>query len=56
MDSTRIANLFEKINNIKVEIAKSGEEAMALWQENSYNSIILDYMLPDISAIELVKN
>ena len=55
IDSSQIARIFAGIQEIVITTAVSGKEALDLWQEQSYDTIILDYMLPDISVTELVK-
>lgn len=41
---------------IKCDVAGSGEEAKKKIGESQYNIFILDWMLPDIDAVELAKN
>ena len=55
IDSTRIANLFKDITHIEIEIAKSGDDALEKWQDQTFDVIVLDYMLHDTSAVDLVK-
>lgn len=37
------------------DLAKDGEQALKLYQENHYHMIILDIGLPDINGIEVCK-
>jgi HAMP domain-containing protein/signal transduction histidine kinase/CheY-like chemotaxis protein len=55
IDSSRIAQLFSDDTNINVTIAHTGKEAISLTQEKSFDCIILDYMLPDISITDLMN-
>ncbi|CAN2255430.1 response regulator transcription factor [Bacillus vallismortis] len=38
-----------------VDVAKDGEEALALFEQNTYNLIILDLMMPKIDGIEVCR-
>lgn len=44
-----------KLENYKVEWAKTGERALSLWKEWCPDLIILDLMLPDIDGIDILK-
>jgi CheY-like chemotaxis protein len=55
MDSSRIAGLFHKVENLKVTIASTGKTAIKEWKKKSFDCIILDYKLPDTTVSELVK-
>jgi len=41
--------------NFRVDIAKDGEEGLYLSSNNAYDVLIVDWMLPKISGIELIK-
>jgi HAMP domain-containing protein/signal transduction histidine kinase/CheY-like chemotaxis protein len=41
--------------NVKITLADTGKKAVQLLQKKTYDSIILDYMLPDMSGTELIK-
>ncbi|MGL1936089.1 MAG: response regulator [Fibrobacterales bacterium] len=41
--------------DVEIDIAKNGMEGLQKIQANSYDSIILDLMLPDITGLELLK-
>ncbi|HZK30894.1 MAG TPA: response regulator [Methanoregula sp.] len=45
----------ERSGEMRVHTAQSAAEALKILQENSFDAIILDYSLPDISGIELLK-
>jgi DNA-binding response OmpR family regulator len=57
-DDKKIANYskegFEEEDFI-VDIALSGEDALSLIKSNTYNAIILDWMLPGIDGLEVCK-
>ena len=44
-----------KQQGFRVDIAKDGEEGLYLAQNNKYDVIIVDWMLPKISGIDLIK-
>ena len=44
-----------KRQGFRVDIAKDGEEGLYLAQNNKYDVIIVDWMLPKISGIEVIK-
>ncbi len=54
LDSSQIAKILVDADRLTVEIAGSGQEALALIREKDYDCIIVDYMLPDIGGLELV--
>ena len=54
-DSSKITKLFSDDNGILVTIATTGKQAIQLWKEKTFDCVILDYMLPDISVHELMK-
>jgi CheY-like chemotaxis protein len=55
LDSSQIAKMHES-ENLLVTIANSGKEALDLVEENEFDCIILDYMLPDMEGKKLVKD
>jgi len=52
--SKLIQNGFRKIG-YRLDIAKDGEEGLYMAQNNNYDVLIVDWMLPKISGIELLK-
>ena len=42
--------------NFQVDVARDGKEAMQCINENKYNSILVDLMLPFVSGFELIAN
>jgi CheY-like chemotaxis protein/nitrogen-specific signal transduction histidine kinase len=54
MDSSGIVKMLQQ-NNIKITIADTGKKAVQLLQKKTYDAIVLDYMLPDMSGLELMK-
>ena len=53
-DASQVAKILENGDLIDIEIANSGNDALQLINNNSYDCIIVDYMLPDISGLELI--
>jgi HAMP domain-containing protein/signal transduction histidine kinase/CheY-like chemotaxis protein len=54
LESSQIVKLMQE-DKIRVTIAPTGEKAIELLNQNTYDTIILDYTLPDISGIELLN-
>jgi CheY-like chemotaxis protein len=54
MDYSGIVKMLQGVN-VKITIADTGKKAMQLLQKKAYDSIILDYMLPDMSGNEMIK-
>jgi HAMP domain-containing protein/signal transduction histidine kinase/CheY-like chemotaxis protein len=54
MDSSGIVKMLQGVNT-KITIAETAKKSIQLLQKKSYDCIILDYMLPDMSGIELIK-
>jgi HAMP domain-containing protein/signal transduction histidine kinase/CheY-like chemotaxis protein len=54
IDSSQIAKMLSE-DNINVNIAVTGEQALQEIQNKEYDCIILDYTLPDISGLDLVQ-
>jgi HAMP domain-containing protein/signal transduction histidine kinase/CheY-like chemotaxis protein len=55
IDSSQIARMFTGIEQIKISAAPSGKQALGLWQNESFDAIIMDYLLPDMTVTELLK-
>ncbi len=55
LSASQIAKILENGDLIKIEIADSGKQALQLVKANSYDCIIIDYMLPDITGQELLN-
>jgi HAMP domain-containing protein/signal transduction histidine kinase/CheY-like chemotaxis protein len=53
-DASQVAKILENGDLIDIEIANSGNDALQLIKNNSYDCIIVDYMLPDIAGLELI--
>jgi len=49
-----IENGFRKIG-YRIDIAKDGEEGLYMAQNNNYDVLIVDWMLPKISGIDMLK-
>jgi CheY-like chemotaxis protein len=54
LESSQIVKLLQE-DKVQVTIAPTGEKALELLKENTYDTIILDYTLPDISGLELLN-
>jgi HAMP domain-containing protein/signal transduction histidine kinase/DNA-binding response OmpR family regulator len=55
LDSSQIAKILDNGDILNIEIVDTGVKALELIRDNEYDCIIMDYMLPDISGLELVK-
>jgi CheY-like chemotaxis protein len=53
-ESSQIARILDLGEQVKIEIAASGKEALQLIKDNVYDCITVDYMLPDIGGLEFV--
>ncbi|MDB5222291.1 MAG: response regulator, partial [Chitinophagaceae bacterium] len=54
LDSSQVAKILENGDLIEIEIINSGKKALELIKNNLYDCLIVDFMLPDISGLELV--
>jgi HAMP domain-containing protein/signal transduction histidine kinase/CheY-like chemotaxis protein len=54
LESSQVVKLLKE-DNIEITIAPTGKKALELLKENSFDTIILDYTLPDISGLELIN-
>ncbi len=57
-DDKKLAKIIEeglKKQNFRVDVAYDGEEGLYLAKNNQYDVMIIDWMLPKISGIELIK-
>ncbi len=55
IDSSRVAQLFAEDGRIQLTIASTGTLGLKLWREKTFDCVILDYTLPDISLPDLMK-
>jgi CheY-like chemotaxis protein len=53
LESSQIVKLLQD-EKIAVTIASTGQKALELLRDNVFDSVILDYTLPDISGMELI--
>jgi HAMP domain-containing protein/signal transduction histidine kinase/DNA-binding response OmpR family regulator len=53
-DASQMAKILQNGDMVNIEIAGTGKLALDLIKENIYDCIIVDYMLPDLSGMELV--
>jgi signal transduction histidine kinase/HAMP domain-containing protein/CheY-like chemotaxis protein len=56
MDSSRIVEVFSKLENIKVTICSTGKKAIKEWKRKVFDCVILDYKLPDTSVPDLISD
>ena len=54
LDSSQIARILDNGDLINIEIANSGKDGLELVKKKTYDCIIVDFMLPDISGMEFV--
>jgi CheY-like chemotaxis protein len=54
LDSSQMVKFIQD-TDIKITIAPNGKKALKLLKDKSYDALILDYMLPDMSGIDLLK-
>jgi DNA-binding response OmpR family regulator len=54
LDSSQIVKILQD-DHIHTTIASDGETALNKIEEKDYDCIILDYMLPDISGVDLTN-
>ncbi|HEY1114511.1 MAG TPA: response regulator, partial [Chitinophagaceae bacterium] len=54
LDSSQIAKILDNGDIINIEIVSTGKQALELIRSNSYDCIIVDFMLPDIGGLEFV--
>ncbi len=53
LDATK--SFLERFGNMKVQIATSAKEALHLLMNNAFDALVIDYYLPEINGIELLK-
>jgi len=46
---------FKKVSDYRIDIAMNGEDGLYMAQNNNYDVLIVDWMLPQLSGIELLK-
>jgi HAMP domain-containing protein/signal transduction histidine kinase/DNA-binding response OmpR family regulator len=55
LDSSLIAKMLDTGDDIiKIDIAPTGNEALEILKEKSYDCLVVDYMLPDIGGMDFV--
>ncbi|MGZ3919154.1 MAG: response regulator, partial [Bacteroidia bacterium] len=54
IESSQIVKLMQE-ENIEITTASTGKKALELLKEKQFDTVILDYTLPDISGIELIN-
>ncbi|MES2732810.1 MAG: response regulator, partial [Bacteroidota bacterium] len=54
LDSSGIVKMLQN-NDIKITLAETGQAAIKLVKTKTYDCIVLDYMLPDMSGLDLMK-
>jgi len=53
-DASQMAKILQNGDLVNIEIAGTGKQALDLIKEKIYDCIIVDYMLPDLSGMELI--
>jgi CheY-like chemotaxis protein len=53
-DASQMTKIIKNGKQVKIEIANTGKKALELIKKDTYDAIIVDYMLPDISGMELI--
>ncbi|MGN6541214.1 MAG: HAMP domain-containing protein [Ginsengibacter sp.] len=53
-DASQMAKILQSGDLVNIEIAGTGKQALDLIKEKNYDCIIVDYMLPDLSGMELI--
>ncbi len=54
LESSQIAGLLQE-ESIEITIVSNGQAALEMLKERKFDSIILDYTLPDMNGMELIK-
>jgi CheY-like chemotaxis protein/two-component sensor histidine kinase len=54
LDSSQVKKVLDNGDLINIEIVDTGRKALELISQNTYDCIIVDYMLPDIAGLDLV--
>jgi CheY-like chemotaxis protein len=54
LDSSQMKKVLDNGELINIEIVDTGRKALELIRRNTYDCIIVDYMLPDIAGLDLV--
>jgi signal transduction histidine kinase/DNA-binding response OmpR family regulator/HAMP domain-containing protein len=54
IESSQTAKMLETEDLIGIEIVNSGKQALDLIQNNAYDCLIVDYMLPDIGGADFI--
>ena len=54
IESSQIARMLGNDDQVHIEIAATGKEALEFIRTNTYDCITVDYMLPDIGGLEFV--
>jgi HAMP domain-containing protein/signal transduction histidine kinase/DNA-binding response OmpR family regulator len=54
LDSSQIARMLDNDDSIQIDIAGTGASALEMLKENTYDCLVVDYMLPDIGGMEFV--
>jgi CheY-like chemotaxis protein len=54
LDSSQIAKILDNGDVVNINIASTGKQALELLRSNTFDCIIVDFMLPDIGGMEFV--
>ena len=53
LDATK--SFLERFGDMKVQTATSAKEALGILVNNTFDALVIDYYLPEINGIELLK-
>jgi HAMP domain-containing protein/signal transduction histidine kinase/DNA-binding response OmpR family regulator len=56
VDASQMSKILRNGKLIKVDTATTGKRALKLANQNQYDCIIVDYMLPDMTGLELITD
>jgi HAMP domain-containing protein/signal transduction histidine kinase/CheY-like chemotaxis protein len=54
-DSSQIVKMLSNGDKLEISLATSGKEGLELLKSNSYDGVILDYMLPDTKGMDFIS-
>jgi len=54
IDSSQIAKMLDNSKLLNIDIIDSGKKALDLIRENHYDGVIVDFMLPDMTGLEML--
>ncbi|GAA1260204.1 HAMP domain-containing protein [Oryzihumus leptocrescens] len=54
-DAAAVAERFERVDEVEVEVVGTPEEAVSAFNERSYDCVLVDFGLPDAGGLEVLK-